>query len=87
MHMHSLTWKKPQLLQVPNGFLYSQSGYYQIEEVDKQKTAFGCPFGFREFNRMPQGITNVLALSRGFWRNAWAANLKEVLVFEDLIVF
>lgn len=35
-------------------------GYYQIEmdESDKQKTAFVCPLGFCEFNRMPQGITN-----------------------------
>lgn len=37
-----------------------KSGYYQIdmEEADKQKTAFVCPLEFWEFNRMPQGITN-----------------------------
>ncbi|XP_073670179.1 uncharacterized protein [Paramisgurnus dabryanus] len=37
-----------------------KSGYYQIEmeESDKYKTAFSCPLGFWEFNRMPQGITN-----------------------------
>lgn len=37
-----------------------KSGYYQIkmEDADKQKTAFVCPLGFWEFNRMPQGITN-----------------------------
>lgn len=37
-----------------------KSGYYQIEmeEADKHKTAFVCPQGFWEFNRMPQGITN-----------------------------
>lgn len=37
-----------------------KSGYYQIdmEECDKAKTAFVCPLGFWEFNRMPQGITN-----------------------------
>lgn len=37
-----------------------KSGYYQIEmeERDKPKTAFVCPLGFYEFNRMPQGITN-----------------------------
>ena len=36
-----------------------KSGYYQIEmnESDKHKTAFVCPFGFWEFNRMPQGVT------------------------------
>ena len=37
-----------------------KSGYYQIEveETDKSKTAFVCPLGFWEFNRMPQGVTN-----------------------------
>ena len=37
-----------------------KSGYYQIqmEESDKYKTAFVCPVGFWEFNRMPQGVTN-----------------------------
>ncbi len=40
-----------------------KSGYYQIEmeESDKQKTAFVCPLGFWEFNRMPQGISNALS--------------------------
>ena len=35
-----------------------KSGYYQIEveEADKPKTAFVCPLGFWEFNRMPQGV-------------------------------
>ncbi len=34
-----------------------KSGYYQIEmeEADKCKTAFVCPLGFWEFNRMPRG--------------------------------
>lgn len=37
-----------------------KSGYYQIEmnDADKPKTAFVCPFGFYEFNCVPQGITN-----------------------------
>ncbi|KAG1925345.1 interleukin-1 receptor accessory protein-like 1-A [Pimephales promelas] len=37
-----------------------KSGFYQIEmeEADKHKTAFVCPLGFYEFNRMPQGVTN-----------------------------
>lgn len=42
-----------------------KSGYYQIEmeEPDKYKTAFSCPLGFWEFNRMPQGITTLNASS------------------------
>lgn len=37
-----------------------KSGYYQVEmdEADKQKTAFVCPLCFWEFNIMPQGVTN-----------------------------
>lgn len=37
-----------------------KSDYYQVEmsEEDKHKTAFVCPYGFWEFNRMPQGVTN-----------------------------
>lgn len=34
-----------------------KSGFYQVEmeDQDKPKTAFSCPLGFYEFNRMPQG--------------------------------
>lgn len=40
-----------------------RSGYYQIAmaEGDKEKTAFICPLRFYQFERMPQGITGVLA--------------------------
>lgn len=40
-----------------------RSDYYQIEmaEEDKKKTAFICPPGFYQFERMPQGITGVPA--------------------------
>lgn len=36
-----------------------RSGYYQIamKEEDKEKTAFICPLGFYQFERMLQGIT------------------------------
>ncbi|XP_068451557.1 uncharacterized protein [Clinocottus analis] len=40
-----------------------RSGYYQIamKEEDKEKTAFICPLGFYQFERMPQGITGAPA--------------------------
>lgn len=68
-----------------------KSGYYQIEmnEADKAKTAFVCPFGFYEFNRMPQGITNAPSTFQRLMEKCMQdINLKEVLVFlDDLIVF
>lgn len=68
-----------------------KSGYYQIEmeESDKQKTAFVCPLGFWEFNRMPQGITNAPStFQRLMEKCVGEMNLKEVLVFiDDLIIF
>ncbi|KAJ8014924.1 hypothetical protein DPEC_G00020820 [Dallia pectoralis] len=68
-----------------------KSGFYQIEmeEADKQKTAFVCPLGFFEFNRMPQGITNAPStFQRLMERCMGELNLKQVLVFlDDLIIF
>lgn len=68
-----------------------KSGYYQIEveEADKPKTAFVCPLGFWEFNRMPQGVTNAPStFQRLMERCMGEMNLKEVLVFlDDIIVF
>lgn len=68
-----------------------ESGYYQIavHEVDKHKTAFVCPMGFKEFNRMPQGITNAPTTFQMMMEKCMGdVNLKEVLVsLDDLIVF
>ncbi len=68
-----------------------KSGFYQIEmeEADKCKTAFVCPFGFWEFNRMPQGITNVPSMFHRLMERCMGdLNRKLVLVFiDDLIVF
>ena len=68
-----------------------KSGYYQIEmeEKDKEKTAFVCPLGFWEFNRLPQGVTNAPStFQRLMEKCVGEMNLKEVLVFiDDLIVF
>ena len=68
-----------------------KSGYYQVElaEEDKHKTAFTCPLGFWEFNRMPQGVTNAPStFQRLMERCVGDLHLNEVLVFlDDLIVF
>lgn len=68
-----------------------KAGYYQIEmnESDKPKTAFCCPFGFYEFNRMPQGITNAPSTFQRLMEKCMSdINMKEVLVFlDDIIVF
>lgn len=68
-----------------------KSGYYQIEleEKDKPKTAFVCPLGFWEFNRMLQGITNAPSTFQRLMEKCMGdINLSEVLVFlDDLIVF
>ena len=61
-----------------------KSGFYQIEmeEADKHKTAFVCPLGFFEFNRMPQGITNTPStFQRLMERCMGELNLKQALVF------
>ncbi len=68
-----------------------KSGYYQIEmeEKDKLKTAFACPLGFWEFNRMPQGIPNAPSTFQRLMEKCMGdINISEVLVFlDDLIVF
>lgn len=68
-----------------------KSGYYQIEmeEADKNKTAFVCPLGFWEFNRMPQGVTNAPSTFQRLMEKCMGElHLKEVLVFiDDLIIF
>ncbi|XP_035770170.1 uncharacterized protein LOC118455412 [Neolamprologus brichardi] len=68
-----------------------KSGYYQVEmaEEDKAKTAFVCPLGFYEFNRLPQGVTNAPSMFQRLMEKCVGdLNLSEVLVFlDDLIVF
>ena len=68
-----------------------KSGYYQIEmdERDKAKTAFVCPLGFWEFQRMPQGITNAPSTFQRLMEKCMGdMNLKEAIVFlDDIIIF
>ena len=68
-----------------------KSGYYQVEleEADKHKTAFWCPVGFYEFNRMPQGVTNAPATFQRLMEKCMGElNLRDVMVYlDDLLVF
>lgn len=68
-----------------------RSGYYQIplSDADKEKTAFTCPAGFYQFERMPQGICGAPAtFQRVMERTVGDMNLLEVLVYlDDVIVF
>lgn len=68
-----------------------RSGYYQIpmNESDKEKTAFICPLGFYQFERMPQGISGAPAtFQRVMEKTVGDMNFLEVLVYlDDLIVF
>ncbi|KAL7841411.1 hypothetical protein SRHO_G00251020 [Serrasalmus rhombeus] len=68
-----------------------RSGYYQIamaEEV-KDKTAFICPLGFYQFERMPQGVMGAPATFQCLMEKAVGdMNLLQVLVYlDDLIMF
>lgn len=68
-----------------------RSGYYQIEmaDEDKEKTAFICPLGFYQFERMPQGITGAPAtFQRLMERAVGDMHLLQVIAYlDDLIVF
>lgn len=60
-----------------------------MAEEDKEKTAFICPLGFFQFERMPQGITGAPATFQRLMEKAVGdMNLLQVLVYlDDLIVF
>lgn len=68
-----------------------RSGYYQIAMKEEyiEKTAFICPLGFYQFERMPQGITGAPATFQRLMEKAVGdMNLLEVLVYlDDLKVF
>uniref|UniRef100_A0A669BQ97 Gypsy retrotransposon integrase-like protein 1 n=1 Tax=Oreochromis niloticus TaxID=8128 RepID=A0A669BQ97_ORENI len=67
-----------------------RSGYYQIEMAeDKEKTAFICPLGFYQFERMPQGITGAPATFQRLIEKAVGdMHVLEALVYlDDIIVF
>lgn len=60
-----------------------------MAEEDKEKTAFICPLGFFQFERMPQGITGAPAtFQRLMEKTVGDMNLLQVIVYlDDLIVF
>lgn len=67
-----------------------KSGYYQVEmeEEDKHKAAFGTPMGFWEFNRMPQGVTNVPStFQRVMAKCTGTLNLKSLFFLMTLLCF
>ena len=68
-----------------------RSGYYQVPMAgtDKEKTAFICPVGFYQFERMPQGVSGAPAtFQRVMEQTVGDMNLLEVLVYlDDLIIF
>ncbi|XP_053301840.1 uncharacterized protein LOC128460622 [Pleuronectes platessa] len=68
-----------------------RSGYYQIEMApeDKEKTAFICPLGFYQFERMPQGITGAPATFQRLMEKAVGdMHFLEALVYlDDIIIF
>ena len=68
-----------------------KSGFYQIpmREADKEKTAFICPLGFYQFERMPQGVKGAPATFQRLMEKCMSGlNMMEVLVYmDDLIIF
>ena len=67
------------------------SGYWQIEieEEDKQKTAFTTDEGHFEFNRMPFGLTNAPATFQRLINNVLRQALKKyaLVYLDDVIIF
>ena len=68
-----------------------KSGFYQVQmhEDDKEKTAFTCPLGFYEFNKLPQGVTNAPATFQRLMERCMSdMTMKGCMAFlDDLVVY
>lgn len=60
-----------------------------MAEEDKEKTAFICPLGFFQFERMPQGVTGAPATFQRLMEKAVGDmhRLEVIVYLDDLIVF
>ena len=60
-----------------------------MKDSDKEKTAFICPTGFYQFERMPQGVKGAPATFQRLMEQCLTGiNLTEAIVYmDDLIVF
>uniref|UniRef100_A0A8C4TAC5 Gypsy retrotransposon integrase-like protein 1 n=1 Tax=Erpetoichthys calabaricus TaxID=27687 RepID=A0A8C4TAC5_ERPCA len=60
-----------------------------MADKDKEKTAFICPLGFYQFERMPQGITGAPATFQRLMEKALGdMHLLQVMVYlDDIIIF
>ena len=67
------------------------SGYWQVEveEQDKEKTAFSTPKGHFEFNVMPFGLTNAPATFQRLMECVLAGLTQEqcLIYLDDIVVF
>ena len=67
------------------------SGYYQLAmaEDDKEKTAFTCPFGLYEFNRLPFGLTNAPATFQRLMQSVMHDHIFRILLcyLDDLLIY
>lgn len=66
-----------------------KSEFYQMRTEDKERTAFRCPLGFYEFQRMTQGIKGAPATFQRLMESCMSGlNFLEVLVYmDDIIIF
>lgn len=67
------------------------SGYHQVamDDEDKAKTAFTCPFGLYEWNRMPMGLCNSPATFQRLMQSVMQEYIFNILLvyLDDLLLY